>query len=109
MADAHDEPVPAAAVVDFARVGRRLRRSLTFVVVGALVSWPVFGVARGVGLSLRLLGELAGWAALAAFVIELVIVGGAAMRGLIRAGARGDRLARGDVTLVPPQLLRRRR
>lgn len=95
-------------IVDWARTGRRLRAAM--VVLGTLVviTWLVLG-ALGDGLRLGLLGELLGLALLVAFVIELVVVGGAAIRGMLAAGERGDRLASDDVTLLPPQLLRRRR
>ena len=43
------------------------------------------------------------------FVAEVVIVGGSALRGMLAAGERGDRLASSDVSLLPPQLTRRRR
>ncbi len=98
----------AAPVVDFAATARRLRRSLLVLGCVVLIAWPLVGEVRSVGLSAGLLGELVGWALLAAFVIEAVIAGGAALRGMFRAGARGDRLAARDVSMLPPQLRRRR-
>lgn len=106
------EPPTAAAtvprVVDWPRTVRRLRRSLLAVAGVVLVVWLVLGVVQG-GPSLRLLAELVGLGLLAAFLVEVVVVGGGAVRGLLAAGERGDRLAGGDVSLLPPQLTRRRR
>ncbi len=96
------------SVVDFAATARRLRRVLVVLAVVTVAGWPLAAAARGTGLELRLLGELVGWALLIAFVAELVVVGGSALRGMLRAGQRGDRLARNDVSLIPPQLQRRR-
>lgn len=108
----HAEPDPAAMsvdarppVVDFAVLGRRLRR--TAMILGALVltvtviAIPVRGV-DGV-----LFMNLVGLALGLMFLAEVVIVGGSAVRGLLRAGERGDRLASDGVGLLPPQMLRR--
>lgn len=107
MSDPAEQPAPAP-VVDFPRTLRRLRRSLT--VIGGLVvaGWLVAG-AFGDGWSLRLLAELVGFGLFASFAVEVVVVGGSAARGMLDAGARGDRLAAADVSLLPPQLTRRRR
>ncbi len=86
-----------------------MRRVLLVAGVGLLTAWPVVGWVRGTGLSIALLGELVGWAVLAAVVGEFVVVGGSALRGMLRAGDRGHRLAGDDVAIIPPQLLRRRR
>jgi hypothetical protein len=40
--------------------------------------------------------------------VEFVVVGGSALRGMLRAGERGERLASGDVMLLPPQVRRKR-
>ncbi|MEX2329026.1 MAG: hypothetical protein WD575_04775 [Nitriliruptoraceae bacterium] len=96
-------------VVDFGRTARRMRRVLLVAGVGLLTAWPVVGWMRGTGLSVALLGELVGWAVLLAVVGEFVVVGGAALRGLLRAGGRGHRLASDDVAIIPPQLFRRPR
>jgi hypothetical protein len=108
-------PVPPDAqddrpsVVDFPRTIRRLRTSL--LVIGSLVllGWLVGGAVGGDGWSLRLLAELVGIGLFVSFAVEVVVVGGSAARGLLAAGERGDRLASADVSLLPPQLTRRRR
>lgn len=104
QATAHAHP----PIVDWGRTARRLRWQLG--VIGALVvaAWLVVGIARG-QLGLRLLAEFVGFGVLLAFVVEVVVVGGSAVRGLLAAGERGDRLAGSDVSLLPPQLRRRRR
>ena len=73
---------------------------VTLVVVG----WLVDGIVGDTGFRLRVLGELGGLALLATFVAEVVVVGGASVRGMLRAGDRGERLAGSDVSLLPPQL-----
>lgn len=95
-------------VVDFGKIGRRLRT--TALVVGPLTVtiWLVTGV-MGDGPTLRGLLTWLGPALAVMFVAEVVVVGGSAVRGMLRAGARGDRLAQGDVGLLPPQLTRRGR
>lgn len=106
--DPTDAPAPQPVpVVDFARTLRRLRTSLLIVAGAVVLGWTVLG-AVGDGWSLRLLAELVGFGLLASFVVEFVVVGGSAARGLLRAGERGDRLAAADVSILPPQLTRRR-
>ena len=41
-------------------------------------------------------------------VVEFVVVGGSALRGMLRAGERGERLSGRDVMLLPPQVRRKR-
>lgn len=94
-------------LVDWGRVGRRIGVTAAVTVGGCLVLWLVTGLL-GDGLTA---GALGGWLGLGVgvlFVAEVVFVGGAALRGMLRAGARGDRLAGGDVGILPPQLRRRR-
>ncbi len=95
-------------VVDWSRTARRLRATLVALGGVVVVVWLVVGALRG-GPTLRLLGELVGLGVLAAFVAEVVVVGGSALRGMLTAGERGDRLARPDVSLLPPQVTRRLR
>lgn len=107
-----DEPVeqqPDVPLVDWGRTGRRMRRVALVLAGLVLLVWIVVGLAGDGGFRLRALGELAGLALLAAFIAEVVIVGGAALGGMLRAGERGERLAGSDVSLLPPQLRRGRR
>lgn len=110
-----DGPAPAEgattgegpAILDFRRTARRLAVAVSIIGIVVAVSWVALVVTTGA--SVRLLAELAGLGLLAAFVVEVVVVGGSAVRGMLAAGERGERLADPDVALVPPQLLRRRR
>ncbi len=95
-------------LVDWARTARRLRAVLLGLAGLVVIVWAVTAITRD-GLELGLLGELVGVALLVAFLLEVVIVGGSAIRGLLTAGERGERLASEDVSLLPPQLARRRR
>lgn len=98
----------SAGVVDWSRTVRRLRRSLTAIAVLVVLGWLTISALQG-GISARVLAELTGLGLLAGFVAEVVVVGGGAVRGMLTAGARGERLAGRDVSLLPPQLTRRRR
>lgn len=95
-----DEPI-----VDFSRAARRIRASALTAGTVALAGWLVTGlVTDGVDP-----GELGGWIGLALagmFLVEVWVVGGSAARGMLRAGDRGERLAGGDVGILPPQLTR---
>lgn len=97
-----------SGLVDHARLGRRLRRWLLLLVVATLVAWLVGGLL-GDGPTLRDLAGLLGVAVLLALLVEVVVVGGAAVGAALRAGERGERLAGPDVTLVPPQVRARLR
>ena len=100
------DPAGARGLVDHAVVARRLRLWLMLLAGAVPTVWLVAGMVSG-GPEPARLAELAGTAILLAVVVEAVVVGGAAVRGALRAGARGERLAAGDVTLLPPQLRRR--
>lgn len=93
----------APPIVDFARAAHRIRLSATVLGAAALVAWVVVGLLTGGPDP----ADLGGWAALVLagmFLVEVVVVGGSALRGMLRAGDRGERLAGGDVGLLPPQL-----
>lgn len=94
-------------VVDFERMGQRLRKTAAWLLGLALVVWVVTIPFRGVDGALLM--NLIGLALGLLFVAEVVIVGGSALSGMLAAGERGDRLASSDVSLLPPQLTRRRR
>lgn len=94
-------------IVDFSRAARRVRISALVMVTLALAGWLVTGLA-GDGLDPRQLGAWGGLALLGMFIVEVIVVGGSAARGMLNAGDRGERLAGGDVGLLPPQLTRRR-
>jgi hypothetical protein len=98
----------APPIVDWRRTARRLRAILVAIALVVVAAWVVDGML-GDGFALRRLGEFAGLGLLVAFVAEVVVVGGSAVRGLFVAGQRGHRLAGGDVGLLPPQLQRRGR
>lgn len=93
----NEEPTDRAPIVDWARAGRRLRVAgsllAVVVVIGGAVTWVATGHPA---VGTWLFGAL-----VAMFAVELVVVGGSAVRGLLRAGERGDRLARADVSLLP--------
>lgn len=101
-------PPAGPTIVDWRRMGHRLRRSAVAIGLLVLTGWIVTGLV-GDGVAVRDLGTWTGIGLAAMFVAELIVVGGAAVRGLLRAGDRGDRLARGDVGILPPQLTGRRR
>jgi hypothetical protein len=103
-----DRAAAEPRIVDWHRTGRRLRRQLVVIAGLVAVAWLVLAVRAG-GPSLRSLAELTGLGVLMAVAAEIVVVGGAALRGLLAAGERGDRLASADVSLLPPQVSRRLR
>lgn len=80
-----------------------MRASVLVLGVGVLVTWTVLALL-GDGFDVRTLGGLLGLAAAVLFVVELVVVGGAALRGMLRAGGRGERLASRGVGLLPPRM-----
>lgn len=108
--DGFQPPVTQPPLVDWARLGRRVGITAAVLVSLALVGWLVTGLLDDG----PVLQDLWGWMGLALagmFVAEIWFVGGAALRGMLRAGERGERLAGGDVGILPPQvtrLLRRR-
>jgi hypothetical protein len=104
--DALPDPDAAAApIIDWSRTARRLRAILLVIGSAIAVTWLVVGFV-GDGPTVALLAELVGIGLLVAFAVEVVVVGSVAVRGMLAAGERGDRLAGDDVFLLPPQLLR---
>lgn len=101
-----DDPLHGE-LVDFAATARRVRRSAVVVGVAVVAGWLVIGFATG-GPTGSGLAAAVGLGLAVMFLVELVVVGGSALRGMLRAGERGERLASGDVSIVPPQLQRRR-
>lgn len=95
-------------LIDWTRTALRLRRILLALGAVVLVVFVVLSIAEGAFRPSRL-GELVGFALLLAFGIEVVVVGGSALRGMLTAGERGERLASADVGLLPPQVIRRAR
>ena len=101
-ADPIEDP-GAVGLVDWRRAGRRVRTS-AFVLAGlVVVTWVGLSLVRG-SFAPRLLGSLVGLALVALFVVEVVVVGGAALQGMLRAGARGERLSSRGVGLLPPRM-----
>ena len=114
---ATDEPTGATGptqttghepIVAWERTARRMRRLLSVLTAVVVIAWVAASIL-GDGFSLRLLAELGGFGMLAAIAGEVFVVGGSALRGMLTAGARGDRLASADVSLLPPQVTRRLR
>lgn len=93
----------AVGLVDWGRTGRRVRTSVLVLGSGVLVAWTALSLL-GDGFEVRVLGGLVGLALALLFVVELVVVGGAAVRGMLRAGERGERLASRGVGLLPPRM-----
>ena len=102
--DHHDRHDPGAVgLVDWGRTGRRVRTSVVTLTALVLVAWVGLSLAGG-GFDPGTLGGLVGLAIAGLFVIELVVVGGAALRGMLRAGERGERLSSRGVGLLPPRI-----
>lgn len=101
-----DDPF-VGSLVDWRRTGRRIRRSAILVGVSAGLAWLVVGLVTG-GPRVGDLGSYAFIAIACMIVVEFVVVGGSALRGMLRAGERGERLSGRDVMLLPPQVRRKR-
>lgn len=101
-----DDPF-VGTLVNWRRTARRIRRAAVIIGTGTLLAWLIVGFAAG-GPELADLGAYAFGGVAAMLIVEFVVVGGSALRGMLRAGERGERLASGDVMLVPPQLRRKR-
>lgn len=83
-------------IVNWHRAARRLRTSAIVAFVLCLIGWGVSAAMDGPGL-----GTWIGIALGLVFLAEVVIIGGSALRGMFRAGERGERLAGSDVGLLP--------
>jgi hypothetical protein len=105
LAAAPATPATPAPIIDWSRTARRLRAILLVIGSTVVIAWLVVGFL-GDGPTLPLLAELLGIGLLVTFAVEVIVVGGVAIRGMLAAGERGDRLASQDVFLLPPQLLR---
>lgn len=96
-----DEP----RLVDWRSLGRRVGRVVVVVAVLAVLGAAVTVLVDGWSVRVPL-----AWAFLAVagvLVAAVVLVAGSALRGMLRAGERGERLAGEDVGVIPPQLRRR--
>lgn len=98
-----DHDPGAVGLVDWGRTGRRMRASVLGLSALVLLGWLVLSLAAG-GFDPGTLGGLVGLGFIVLFVVELVVVGGAALRGMLRAGARGERLSSRGVGLFPPRM-----
>ncbi len=95
-------------IFQWSATAHRLRRILLGLSAVIVITFVLVSAARG-SVEVLLLAELLGLGLLVAFGIEVVVVGGAALRAMLTAGERGERLAGHDVGLLPPQVLRRAR
>lgn len=91
-------------IVNWGRAARRLRVSAIGAVAIGLAGWGISSVVGGPGF-----GTWLGIALGLIFLAEVVVVGGSALRGMFRAGERGERLAGSDVGLLPARLRDRNR
>lgn len=107
-APGRERGVDADPIVDWARTGRRVRTTGIAVAVAVVLAWVLAGLL-GDGLRLADLGDWVGLGLGVMVVVEVVVVGGAAVRAERRAAQRGERLGSRDVGLLPPLVRRRRR
>ena len=85
-------------------LGRRLLVTVA-VIVGAAAAGGIVATAVGRGA----IGTWLGTGLLVAVIAGALIVAGSALRGMLLAGERGERLAGRDVGVLPPQTRRRPR
>lgn len=95
-------------LVDWRATAHRVRRSALIIGTLCLAGWLVTGLVRSTGLQVAELGTFLFVGLVAMLAVEFVVVGGSALRGMLKAGEQGERLASQDVMLVPPQLRKRR-
>ncbi|HKJ56929.1 MAG TPA: hypothetical protein VJ978_13180 [Nitriliruptoraceae bacterium] len=98
-----DGDEPEVALVDWGLAGRRLALSAVVLLAVALGAWIVTSLVVGAWRP-GVLGNFVGLALVGVFLVEIWVVGGSALRGMLRAGEAGHRLAGSDVGLLPPQL-----
>jgi len=92
-------------VIDWRRVAIRIFGIGVACVVGAPVAWLV---GRALGGERSIVGWF-GFGLLAFVFLSAVVVASSALRAMFRIGEAGERLARPDVGITPPQLRRRGR
>ncbi len=90
-------------LVDWPLAGRRLLLSAGWLLGTAVLAWVVTSLVAGQWRP-GMLGNFVGLALVGVFVVEVWVVGGSALRGMLRAGDEGHRLSGTDVGLLPPQL-----
>ncbi len=100
-----DDAAVAPALVDWGLAGRRLIWSGAVLLALAVGAWIVTSLVAG-SWQAGVLGNFVGLALAGVFLVEIWVVGGSALRGMLHAGEAGHRLAGSDVGLLPPQLRR---
>lgn len=96
---------PETVLVDWEQAGHRLLVSAKWLLAAAVVAWVVVSVVAGQWRG-AMLGNFVGLALVGMFLVEIWVVGGSALAGMLRAGEGGHRLSSMDVGLLPPQLRR---
>lgn len=95
-------------IVDWTRLGRTVAALVVgWVLVAAIGPAVTAALTGGIDRGVVLLWVGLGTAGLVATLVVAIAV--SAVRGMLRAGDRGERLARDDVGLSPPQVRGRRR
>lgn len=96
-------PPEHAPLVEWEDVGQRVLRTSAATALAAVAAWVLWSLVAG-DWSVPRLRNLFGLVVLVVFLVELWVVGGSALRGMLRAGERGERLSGRDVGLLPPQM-----
>lgn len=88
-----------AGLVDWRRAARALAAVVlawaALAILGTAGTWVLVGVGHP--------GIWIGVATLGAVATAVAVLAGTALRGMLRAGERGERLAGDDVGLLPPR------
>lgn len=95
-------------LVDWPRAGRRLARSAVVLSILGVTGWIATSIVTG-HWRVSTVGNWMGLVIAGMLLVELWVVGGSALRGMLRAGERGERLSSRDVGLLPPQARKPRR